>query len=50
VVSRLAKKRTVDHTRYDTTSILRLIETRWNLQPLGAGDRNARDLRNAFAF
>ncbi|TMJ10678.1 MAG: acid phosphatase, partial [Bacillati bacterium ANGP1] len=50
VVSRLAKKRTVDHTRYDTTSILRLIETRWNLQPLGAVDRNAGDLRNAFAF
>ena len=50
VVSRFAKKRTVDHTRYDTTSILRLIETRWNLQPLGAVDRNAGDLRNAFAF
>jgi len=50
VVSRFAKKRNVDHTRYDTTSILRLIETRWNLQPLGAADRNAGDLRNAFAF
>jgi phospholipase C len=50
VVSRLAKKRTVDHTRYDTTSILRLIETRWNLQPLGTADRNGGDLRNAFAF
>ncbi len=50
VVSPLAKRRYVDHTQYDTTSILRLIETRWNLAPLGSSDRNAGDLRNAFAF
>ncbi len=50
IVSPFAKKRYVDHTRYDTTSILRLIETRWNLQPLGTSDRIAGDLQNAFAF
>jgi phospholipase C len=50
VVSPFAKRRYVDHTQYDTTSILRLIETRWNLAPLGTSDRAAGDLRNAFAF
>lgn len=50
VVSPFAKRRYIDHTQYDTTSILRLIETRWNLEPLGTSDRNAEDLRNAFAF
>ena len=50
IVSPFAKKRYVDHTQYDTTSILRLIEMRWNLEPLGTSDRSAGDLRNAFAF
>ena len=50
VVSPFAKRRYIDHTQYDTTSILKLIETRWNLAPLGMSDRNAGDLRNAFAF
>jgi len=50
VVSPRAKKHYVDHTRYDTTSILRLIETRWNLPPLSSRDARAGDLRNAFSF
>ena len=50
IVSPFARKGYVDHTQYDTTSILRLIETRWNLEPLGSSDRNAGDLRHAFAF
>jgi phospholipase C len=50
IVSPYAKRRYIDHTQYDTTSILRLIETRWNLAPFGTSDRNAGDLRNAFAF
>jgi phospholipase C len=40
----------VDSTVYDTTSILRLIETRWGLTPLGARDAAANDLSNAFDF
>ena len=50
IVSPFAKRRFVDHTRYDTTSILRTIERRWRLQPLGARDAAANDLRNAFDF
>ncbi|MFI5042249.1 MAG: acid phosphatase [Acidimicrobiales bacterium] len=48
IVSPWAKKGFVDHTRYDTTSILATIEHRWDLDPLGPRDRNANDLRNAF--
>lgn len=40
----------VDHTLYDTTPILKLIETRWNLRPLGTRDGAANDLTNAFDF
>jgi phospholipase C len=50
VVSPFAKKGFVDHTVYDTLSILRLIETRWNLAPLGARDVAANPLLNAFDF
>jgi phospholipase C len=32
----------------DTTSILRFIETRWGLAPLGSRDAAANDLTNAF--
>jgi phospholipase C len=50
IVSPLAKRGFVDHTLYDTTSILKLIEERYDLQPLGARDAGANDLTNAFAF
>jgi len=50
VVSPFAKKATVDHTQYDTTSILRLIEQRFDLQPLGTRDANAGSLLNALDF
>jgi len=50
VVSPYAKKGFVDHTFYDTTSILKLIETRYRLKPLGERDAKAGDLRNAFDF
>jgi phospholipase C len=33
---------------YDTTSILKTIEVRWNLQPLGTRDAAANALGNAF--
>ena len=47
VVSPLARRGHVDHTTYDTTSILKTIEMRWNLAPLGTRDRDANDLRSA---
>jgi len=49
LVSPLAKKGLVDHTVYDTTSILRTLEVRFGLAPLGARDAAVADLRNAFA-
>jgi acid phosphatase len=48
VISPLAKGHFVDHTVYDTTSILATIEHRWDLEPLGTRDANANDLRRAF--
>ena len=47
VISPFAKKRHVDHTTYDTTSILKLIETRFALEPLGPRDAAAADLTAA---
>jgi phospholipase C len=46
IISRFAKRHFVDHTVYDTTSILKLIETRWHLVPLGERDAHAADLTN----
>ena len=50
IVSPFAKRGFVDHTQYDTSSILKLIEERYDLQPLGSRDAAANDLGNAFAF
>jgi phospholipase C len=50
IVSPFAKRHFVDHTTYDTTSILKLIEVRWGLTPLGDRDANASDLTNALQF
>ena len=61
VVSPMAKKGTVDHTPYDTASILRLITRRFDLQPLPGvlmrdralldhGERSMGDLSNALDF
>jgi phospholipase C len=44
IISPFAKRHFVDHTRYDTTSILRLIALRFGLQPLGPRDAAAADL------
>jgi acid phosphatase len=48
IISPLAKQHFVDHTLYDTTSILATIEHRWDLEPLGTRDAHANDLRHAF--
>jgi phospholipase C len=50
VISPFAKKGFVDHTQYDTTSILKLIEERWSLEPLGDRDAKAGDMTTAFDF
>jgi acid phosphatase len=50
IVSPYAKKGYVDQTVYDTTSILKTIETRFGVTPLGERDANAKDLSNAFDF
>ncbi len=38
----------VDHTQYDTTSILATIEERWGLAPLGTRDAAVNDLSKVF--
>lgn len=50
IVSPFAKKGYVDHTEYDTTSILKLIETRFGLEPLTDRDAKANGLQGAFDF
>lgn len=50
IISPFAKKGYVDHTPYETVSILKFIETRWNLAPLGERDAKANDLTAAFDF
>lgn len=50
VISPFARRGFIDHTQYDTTSILKFIETRWQLQPLTSRDAAANNLLNAFDF
>src|SRR5580704_17399153 len=50
IISRFARPHFVDHTTYDTTSILRLTEARWHLTPVGERDANAADLTNELPF
>ena len=50
IISPHARKGFIDHTSYDTTSILRFIERRWGIAPLGTRDAAANDLTNAFDF
>jgi phospholipase C len=50
IISPLARKHHVDHHRYDTTSILALIEARWRLAPLTSRDRAADPLTGSFQF
>jgi phospholipase C len=48
VISPFAKHGYIDHTLYDTSSILALIEHRFGLQPLGTRDAHANDMTAAF--
>jgi phospholipase C len=50
IISPFAKRGFVDHTEYDTTSILKLIETRFSLKPLTDRDADANNFSNALVF
>jgi phospholipase C len=50
VISPFAKRHYVDHTQYDTTSILKFITRRFDLEPLPGVREGAGDLTAAFAF
>ena len=50
IISPYSKKKYVDHTQYETVSILSFIEKRWNLEPLSTRDKNADPLSKAFDF
>ena len=50
IISPFAKKGFVDHTSYETVSILAFIERRWGLEPLSDRDKKAEPLENAFDF
>ncbi|MDF1480581.1 acid phosphatase [Extensimonas sp. H3M7-6] len=50
IVSPYAKKGYVDHTSYDTTSIIKFITKRFGLDPLSGARASAGDLMNAFDF
>ena len=50
IVSPFAKHGFVDHTQYETVSILSFIEKRYGLAPLASRDRDALPLENVFNF
>lgn len=50
IISPLARKGHIDHTRYDTTSILKFIELRHGLSPLTDRDAKANGLMGAFEW
>ena len=50
VISPFAKRHYVDHSQYDTTSILKFITRRFDLEPLPGVREGAGDLTAAFAF
>ncbi|MCR8560840.1 acid phosphatase [Mucilaginibacter sp. BJC16-A38] len=50
IISPFAKQGVVDHTQYETVSILSFIEKRWGLTPLADRDKNANPFSNAFNF
>jgi len=50
VVSPWSKRSHVSHVVYDHTSILKLVETKWNLPALTYRDANARDMLDFFDF
>ena len=50
IISPYAKKHYIDHTSYDTTSIIKFITKRFNLAPLPGVRASSGDLTSAFEF
>jgi phospholipase C len=50
VISPYARRRHVAHGIYDHTSILKMIEWRWNLEPLSVRDAQANNIANVLDF
>jgi phospholipase C len=50
IISPWSPRGTVLHTQYDHTSVLKLIEWRWNLRPLTVRDSTANNLAEALDF
>jgi phospholipase C/archaellum component FlaF (FlaF/FlaG flagellin family) len=50
IISPYAKKGYISHTIYDFSSMLKLVETRFNLAPLTERDANANDMLDSFDF
>ncbi|HWX08390.1 MAG TPA: alkaline phosphatase family protein [Gaiellaceae bacterium] len=50
LISPFARRAHVEHGVYDHTSILKLVEWRWGLQPLSVRDRDANNLAAALDF
>jgi phospholipase C len=50
VVSPFSEGGRIDHTQYETVSILKLIEERFGLKPLGDRDAKATSLSRALKF
>ena len=50
IIGPFAKTATVDHTQYETVSILSFIEHRWGIAPLADRDKNANPVRKALIF
>jgi phospholipase C len=50
LVSPYAKPGTVEHSTLDFTSILKFVETNWQLRPLARRDRTAGSIAGAFDF
>ena len=48
LVSPFVRRHFVDHTQYETVSILRFIEDRWHLKPLGTRDSRANSFTASF--
>lgn len=50
IIGPFAKQDHVDHTQYETVSILSFIEHRWGIKPLAERDKHANPFRNALIF
>ena len=50
IISPLAQRNYVSHTLFDHTSVLKMIEWRWNLDPLSVRDAGANSLALALTF